>query len=752
MWNKGSRPKHLELVNPDESLPAKRTRLLGQIRQQALSRTEGLLAHLFTAADDLFYDLSSRASSDAEQNLYFDAMRTIRMRQESFAQEFAHGLAGFFRDLADPNETETSSASALSHADFRELSLVEGEDLELELTRNNMVGRARNLFKEELFELVTRLEHLFQTPMTEQSNPLDPLQIATVFMDTCRTSFDLELKAQLILYKLFERHMLNQLGHLYADANQSLVDAGILVKVPKFVVHPDRDSEIETAGMSEEFLQRPETGLPRNDDVSWDHASLSSLLAQVRELASRSPGAGSIQWHPFSTNPGPVMPLVELNTRLSERLSAELHNLVSTGKPQNIVIRAVQEVLQAHGTSAPRALHENTDNVINLVALFFDRVLQDENLPMSLQSLLGRLQLPVLKVALQDEHFFANPDHPIRRLINRMTHAGLGFDDGKSAVRDPLYRKMGDIVQTLSQHQPLDIGLIAQLDQELEQAVAKEERKSSIVEQRTAQTEAGKSRIKVARCAAQSSIYQKLKDVNLPASVRDFLTTYWLQVMVITHLKQGGDSAEWTANEQTVTDLVWICNRHEDIRSLQRRDRLRPELLDHLEQGLEAAIDDPAIRRARVERIARTLDAIHDSQPNTQAESFAPLSEEQKTALGKGENAPKSWQEMTAVERQQTHFEELSSRFFEQSLTMAEGTWLAYYDEDQDKVQRCKLVSKIDPDAYIFVNRFGFKVLEKTRKQFAYDLQFERALILDLDPFFDRVMNQIVQSLPSPTA
>ena len=304
---------------------------------------------------------------------------------------------------------------------------------------------------------------------------------------------------------------------------------------------------------------------------------------------------------------------------------------------------------------------------------------------------------------------------------------------------------MVEIVQTLNRQYKTDDRIFGELQAELDSVVEKESRKSIVVEQRTTQTEAGKSRIKQARIAAQTSLYHKLKAVDLPEFVRTFLTTHWLQVMVITHLKQGADSPEWVSNEQTVSDLIWICQDHEDTRSLQRRDRLLPELLDRIERGLEVAIDNRDARKAKVTVLEEVLRSA-PAAPQILA-TVAPLTSEQKEALGKGENAPKTWDEMTAVERQQARYEELSTGFYEMAKNMHEGTWLVYFDEDIGKTMRCKLASKIDADTYIFVNRLGFKVLEKTRKQFAYDMQFNRARLIDTRPFFDRIMGKVVNDL-----
>jgi hypothetical protein len=42
--------------------------------------------------------------------------------------------------------------------------------------------------------------------------------------------------------------------------------------------------------------------------------------------------------------------------------------------------------------------------------------------------------------------------------------------------------------------------------------------------------------------------------------------------------------------------------------------------------------------------------------------------------------------------------------------------------------------------------------LEKTRKQFAYDMQFNRARLVDTRPFFDRMMGKVVNNLTTEGA
>ena len=213
-------------------------------------------------------------------------------------------------------------------------------------------------------------------------------------------------------------------------------------------------------------------------------------------------------------------------------------------------------------------------------------------------------------------------------------------------------------------------------------------------------------------------------------------------MLVITYIKEGKEGALWVENEQLVSDLVWLCKSHSDDRSKARAQRLKPEILARIEKGLELAIDNADTRHGRIEQIEATIDSIVGGAESGPVE-FRTLDLEQKANLGRVEGAEKSWDEMTALERQQSKYEELSSKFYVTAKEVAEGTWVEYQEED-GKINRCKLSKKIDADTYLFVNRFGFKTLEKSRRQFAYDMQFNKAKILDSTPIFDRVLNGIL--------
>src|SRR5262249_44760051 len=74
-------------------------------------------------------------------------------------------------------------------------------------------------------------------------------------------------------------------------------------------------------------------------------------------------------------------------------------------------------VLEAVGHGKPVDSWMPAQN-LSLVSRMFDDMYTDSRLTDAARPMLGRLQFPVMKVALQDPSFFSNPAHPVRALVN----------------------------------------------------------------------------------------------------------------------------------------------------------------------------------------------------------------------------------------------------------------------------------------------------------------------------------------------
>ncbi len=89
-------------TRPVESLravPADPARaLLGELARITRQGLQQRLDPMFSACDDFFFDLASRARSNADQNRYFESLREVRLKKARMAADFLAGVEpGFFR-------------------------------------------------------------------------------------------------------------------------------------------------------------------------------------------------------------------------------------------------------------------------------------------------------------------------------------------------------------------------------------------------------------------------------------------------------------------------------------------------------------------------------------------------------------------------------------------------------------------------------------------------------------------------------
>jgi hypothetical protein len=676
----------------------------------------------------MFFDLSNRANNNNEQNLYFESMRELRIKKAGLINNFSRELEHLFRSCLQPGP---KSSSRLDNDDSNQepLSLVQDDEIEKGAAINGMISKARVDCQEALYTLTMRLDHIVAgNRISEDNNPIDPLQLCTTFAEACEL-LEIPIKAKIIIYKQFQRLVCNQLTGLYTTANDLLINAGVLPKIS----HSIKRQDSTQASQAEEPSQT-EAILGRSDGVSYSLDELQNMLEQVRQIG--------LHLHPnyalFTANPGPLMSNQDLLLALAE-LEIDEQQLRDSSNIRD----TINLILSQANPQQPQALTQPDEDIINLVSMFFDFVLDDKNLPVPIQALISRLQIPILKIALHDRSFFSNGEHPARRTVNLVASIGFGWNDEEDSAQHKLYQQVAQIIHDIAASGEATLTLFEQQARALEALCSQLERRSNLVEKRAQQAAEGQARTHQARQKVQESLLQQLENCQLPAFISDFIIEYWQQLLVMSHIKHGEDSPVWLNALQVSQDLIWACQNQSDEKSLQRLEKLKPQLLEQLTEGLAEITLADHERLQLLEELEQQL-----AQAGSGAATKQPLSAKQLQQLGRGEGEAKSWQEMTAVERQQAKHTATTYEFIQKAEALPLDSWINYQDHQQGRVLRCKLSAKIAAsDSYIFVNSFGFKVLEKKRKDFAYDLQQKHALVLEKAQLFDRALSSVVNNI-----
>ncbi len=539
---------------------------------------------LFDQADDALFELADKAVNNAEQNMFFESMREVRIKRRGIEQAIVRDLNENFRQLmlgaVSPEggrEPELDAASAAS------LSLVDHDELEEMVAVDGMVAKAEKEFAEPLALLTARIDSVLPYPLTIKGNPFGPAQLCNSFVQATQT-LDLDIKAKLVLFKLFDRHVVKTLDQIYETGNTLLVEAGVLPRLKR-----------GGASASKSPIAPGQTGHgnPREEsDAEHVFSSLQQLLGQARP----EPGFIMVDQRSGLVAPGlaPALPRDALMQLLGD---IQQHQINWLGRQQAAVMRgvapqqmdvlqALNRVLQQRLPNQAVSIGQVDDDAINLVSMLFQFILEDRNLAAPIKGLIARLQIPILKVAMQDRTFFGKGGHPARKLLNEFANASLGWAPTTEVERDPFYSKVEHLVGRIIDEFAGDVSVFQEALADFIAFVEMDRRRASLVEQRTIDAEDGRAKSELARSTVQKALNHKVAGRRLPAVVVKLLQDGWSNVMFLICLKEGTHSESWQRAMQTVDDLLESVSSVDSLADRARLLRTLPTLLKNLRSGL----------------------------------------------------------------------------------------------------------------------------------------------------------------------
>ncbi len=743
------------------------------VRDKARQTLQGLLRDLFDKADDALFELADQATSNQEQNLYFDSMREVRLQRRALEQAFFHRVDQGFAALLDTREGPRRDRS--EEVSLEELTLVQNDELEQLVATESMVNKANEQFAEAMQHLTLRMDQLVPVKVYQKNNPLGADTICGGFTDAAK-AIKIDVKAKLVLLKLFDKWLVSNLGQMYQALNQQLIEANILPSLRTGVPGSGRRTP---AGRSSQAASTERA--QREDEAN-------QVLHTLRDLLSSQGGAtGSVD-----TDSGEALGSQDLVNLLSQAQQQDWSSLDRDNDPVNVP-QLVRGLIKS---TRRQTLNQVDEDVINLVSMMFEFILDDRNLASPMKALLGRLQIPLIKVAIADKSFFSKGGHPARRLLNELAMAALGWQDAGEEGRrkDNFYQKVDQIVQTILSEFESDVGIFDRMLLDFRSYQEKERRRAKILEQRTLDAEDGKARAERARSEVDAALKQLTRGCKLDVAANTLLYDAWSKVLFITCLKQGTDSDDWLQGLETAERLVWSATAPMERDNRQKLLKLVPELLPQLRAGLESIAYNPfemnqLFKQLEQLHLSRLRDANRSAAP-AQAESTPEVESPQSDPVSTEPSAPQPRAEAPEEPQEQKPVFQVVEDAAEPAVVQAEGAkvatmtagspaeasvaedeplsasdphmalvsnltqggWFEMQD-GQGQMFRCRLAAMIKPTGkYIFVNRSGMKVAEETREGLARALKSGRMRILDDGMLFDRALEAVIGNLRSSRA
>ncbi|HKZ10438.1 MAG TPA: DUF1631 domain-containing protein [Rhodanobacteraceae bacterium] len=740
--------------------------LLVAVREMTLKATANLVAELLDNVDDTLFDLAEKAESNASQTEYFDGMRETRKMRPRIERLFGERVTRGFADFAAGRQPKGSDAQRAFSASG-ELSLVDDRELEESLAVSSMVAKADGRLSSALMALNQRLSVLSGgRSTTNTNNPLGPGALTEAFREALGELTEVNIRVRLIILKMFERYVLKALDTLYHDVNVRLVQAGVLPQLR----HPNVVRRHASAGPAPRAVSDAlEAAIGGAADYLADPADelhselmqrLTSLLASRRQhvygdgglsaaggsgLASLTPAEllGALTLLQGESRPLPAMPAatdttaaIDMVQRLKDELMLQIQRLSGQAK--------------AHVSGSD-------EDTIDLVGMLFEYILQDHTIPAPMQVLLARLQIPYLKVAILDRRMFAHATHPARKLLDQLADAAKGWSE-ESDRDHRLFAKVKSVVETLLQDFDDDIGVFERQFAEFTQFAEQNRKRAELAESRATEAARGRERLQDARRRAAQEILSRISGRNLPTLLRGVLTRPWANYLVLIVLRQGVESPEFRAAVHFVDDFVaTIDPPRGDAERTQYKNALA-SIEKHLRAGLvTVAFQEPDIDRLLAELWKFWRQQLGEPAPAAPAEEPAL---DPAAVLGINADAQPAITDAAPDADDDLDSDEMSVDVDADTLQAVRdlkiGSWVEFVDDTGTR-ERAKL-SWISPISgkYLFVNRRGLKVADRTAVQLASELLSGRAMILEEVPLFDRALDAIVDRLrnaqPAPQA
>ena len=680
---------------------------------------------------------------EARKAEYLRLRTDLQSRWETLTSAYRQELAGQLQQVKDVEPCKAEKPN------FADLEIVDDKDLAEQIVTREFVGRISEACSEETYALDRRIGYLNGAEdLDEGDKQFGPAAVCAAVRAGCAAIYA-DLDQQTLLLRQLERHLQSELPHLYRAINEVLIEAGVLPSLKRSyrpVAPTNTQAAAEDAASIMSTIQRLAQG---RSQAAGREAMAPGPGTGADVAGSSSPGAGS-----GMGGKAPAPDAIAGGAALFESLQALQAAPAATGELTNVV-------RLARGSEAARQILPLEAITLDIVAMLFDLIFNDDKVPNSVKGLVSRLQIPILKVAILDQQFFADRGHPARRFLDSVS--GIATRWGQTVdEQDPFYIKLSQLVQRIQNTFAQDADIFGTAITELAAFVSEHESKeietaravAEIVQRKEDELRSQREQQATSRLAANAALAPLLA-TGLPATIEQFLLGHWRDVLQRHALVSGTDSASFLAATRIAKELAWSIAPKADADERQRQAALLPKLVSGLNQGLDQIGTSAEVRRL-----------FMDALMNLNLAAIRGVRREQEALPEPVVSPPVVAQ---AVGLQVTHSVENGVRIEEVSLpeggTAADGSaqdraslrrvkhlvrgdWVDFIDDDgQGRRERLTWISP-SRSLFLFSNHAANCAISITPEALAHRLQTNTAQLVERGaPMFERALDGAIKAL-----
>ena len=417
---------------------------------------------------------------------------------------------------------------------------------------------------------------------------------------------------------------------------------------------------------------------------------------------------------------------------------------------------------------------------IDIVATLFDFIFDDDLVPDSVKALVGRMQIPLLKVAMLDKSFFSNKEHPARALLNEISRASIAA--GKSLVQgDPEFERIRAAVNRVLDEFEQDQEIFATLLVDVKALVADQEARATQLAEQSKKVAEQQEQQELAEIKAGESFSQLIENGlsnDIPSHISDFLSRHYPAVLKRALLAGGTQGQAWAIATQTLSDLLWTLLPKATPEDRQRMIGMLADLLRRVNAFLDkvgVSVDDKSrfidalaqhhssvikgVRKPTERKTARKVESVADVVSDASSAPLeikpSPLDLPSSEVVTSTTMAPTVvvtrvvQEDGIEVESMTVSGKATGARTIRSAevSSLERGDWVEFVDDD-GLVTRARL-SWVSPyrGVMLFANPQSSKAISINQEALAIQIKAGKARVLADDPMMDRALDKTMASM-----
>lgn len=708
---------------------------------------------MLDGASDVLSDMSENTESSEMRNRYLDVMSRLHIEHSKIE-------SGFF--IALNNNLKTQQTPAHEGDTANELELVGHDEMEEMVAITTMTAGAMNAYGEEISNLETRLEYLEITvPDLFEKTALSPNRVCEAFQQSLN-AIDMATSEKLVMFNLFDRSVVSQLGDMYSQLNQLLIDEGILPEI-MFTSQRHEEPEEETVVRAARYYDPQESRA--GNFISRSQQEIDHMVSQFMNGFTVAKGEDIPA--SFSVIPSDKDRLNGYTRKQVTRALSRLQNkLLQSGNKgesldtEQIKRSLMEDMASTNGGAQTKKVSVLDERSIDFVGMMFKAITQDENISKAITNLLQRLQIAVTKVAMLDEKLFSRPDHPARRTLDLISEAGKGVVDEDDRVCQELENIVDDVLEEyevdIASFEKATEALQELIDNERQLAEAREkEEQRAIIKQH-------------ARDVVLTELRYASSSKHLPAQVQPLVLKHWSSLMLNRYIRYGKESSEWTESALLLKLLIKCLQPIKSRKQWQMLKINHMPLVDAVNDELYETQQDKVEINDQVEKLKQTFLKMLDdygfrmvkqeaavtatAEAQDTASNVVELKQAHDDTAPVEEDGSDDDEELVATNDEKAQIEqkamEARDKLAQLPGDVKPGVWFQIFNGEDRVARRLKLsVILTEVARLIFVDCRGVKVIEKDAGDFIAELNDNKSRCIADHSTFEHALGQVIHSL-----